>query len=147
MTDAETLILVADGGRARGFAERRRHGPLQELPGWSRAAPPTDRRARGRTGGTTITPGSGRSNVNETSPAEAAEARFLDGLAHELEHAAVVGRYERLVLVAPPRALGRLRGGLGPQASRRLEVSDPHDRLSETAADIRARLRDIRVPA
>jgi protein required for attachment to host cells len=146
MTEAETLIVVADGGRARGFAERRRHGPLQELPGWSRAAPPAERRGRGR-GGTTITPGSGRSNADEASPAEAAEARFLDGLAHELEHAAVVGRYERLVLVAPPRALGRLRGGLGPQASRRLEVSDPHDRLSATASEIRARLRDIRVPA
>ena len=142
----ETLVLTADGGRARGFAERRRHGRLGELPDWSRTAPEADRH-RGKTGGSTLSPGSGRSNVHDAAPADAAEKRFLEGLAHELERAAVSGAFERLVLIAPPRALGVLKHALGPHASRRLECADPHDRFDETADQIRGRLRALRVPA
>lgn len=145
--DAVTLIVVADGGRARGFEEKRRYGPLEESPHWARTAPEAERRGHGRPGGTTISPGSGRSNVREASPADAAETHFLERLAHDLERAALMDEYEQLVLIAPPRALGVLRGALGPRAGLRLEVCDHHDRLSETAASIRERLRDLRVPA
>jgi protein required for attachment to host cells len=142
----ETLILAADGGGARGFAERRRHGPLQELPRWSIEADAIERRGRGRPGGSAAQPGGGRSSIHAASSADAAEARFLKQLAADVEHAAVTGEFERLVLMAPPKALGLLRRELGPQASRRLEASDPHDRRTDTAIEIRARLRDIRIP-
>jgi len=143
----ETLILLADGGRAKGFAEHRRHGPLKALSEWTIDAPESDRRGHGKPGGTAPQPGSGRSNVYEASPADAAETRFLTRLATDLERAATAGQFKHLVMIAPPRALGVLRAALGPQASRRLETSEPHDRLSETAEEIRARLRDIRIPA
>ena len=32
--DGRTLVLVADGGRARLFEEARRGGPLHEHPDW-----------------------------------------------------------------------------------------------------------------
>lgn len=143
----ETLILVADGGRARGLAEHRRHGPLEERADWAIEAPESERRGHGKPGGATTSPGSRRSNVHDVSPADVAETRFLTKLAADLERAATAGQFDHLVMIAPPRALGILRGALGPQASRRLEASDPHDRLTETATDIRARLRDIRIPA
>jgi protein required for attachment to host cells len=143
----ETLILLADGARARGLAEHRRHGPLEARPDWTADAPASDRRGHGRTSGTAPQPDSGRSNVHDASPADAAESRFLTRLADDLEKAATAGAFEHLVLIAPPRALGVLRAALGPQASRRLEACDPHERLTETAAEIRARLRDIRIPA
>jgi protein required for attachment to host cells len=145
--DAATLVVVADGGRARGFVELRRYGRLHESPHWSRTAPTDERHGQGRSGGTTISPGSGRSNVHQASPADAAESKFLERLAQDLERAALMDEYEHFVLIAPPRALGVLRGALGPRASLRVEASEPHDRLAETADDIRMRLRDIRVPA
>jgi protein required for attachment to host cells len=143
----ETLVLLADGGRARGLAEHRRHGPLSEQADWAIEAPEADRRGHGKPGGTATQPGSGRSNVHDASPADAAEERFLRKLAANVERAATAGRFERLVLIAPPRALGLLRGALGSQASRRLEASEPHDWLAEGAAEIRAHLRDIRISA
>lgn len=143
----ETLILVADGGRARGLAEHRRHGPLEERADWNIEAPHSERRSYGKPGGTTTSPGSGRSSVHDVAPADLAEARFLQKLAANVEKAALSGQFDRLVVIAPPRALGMLRAAFGPQASRRLEASDPHDRLSESAMDIRARLRDIRIAA
>jgi protein required for attachment to host cells len=145
--NAATLILVADGGRVRGFVEQRRHGPLRESAEWARTAPADERRGHGRGGGTTISPGSGRSNVHEASPADAAETKFLEELAHDLERAALMDGFEHFVLIAPPRALGVLRGALGPRARLRVEASEPHDRLTETADAIRARLRAVRVPA
>lgn len=143
----ETLILLADGGRCRGLAEHRRHGPLTEQTDWTHDAPEADRHGHGKPGGTSIQPGSGRSNVHDASPTDAAETKFLTKLAADLERAATAGQFDHLVVIAPPRALGVLRAALGPQASRRLELSEPHDRLRESAAEIRVRLRDIRVPA
>jgi protein required for attachment to host cells len=145
--DVETLIVVADGGRCRGFVEHRRFGPLHELADWAREAPEEERHAAGQSGGSTVSPGAGRSNVHDAPPADAAEARFLEGLCRDIDAAVARGRFARLVLIAPPRSLGLLRAALGAQAARRLEASDPHDRLSETPEQIRLRLREVRVPA
>ena len=143
----ETLVILADGVQARGLAERRRHGPLAELASWSLKADEADRHLA-RTHGGTVTDrvGYGRDNVLEAPPAEAAEKRFLDGVAERINRSAAAGDFERLVLMAPPRALGVLRLALKPAVARRIDVTDDHERIKATADEVRVILRDLRIP-
>lgn len=143
----ETLVILADGVQARGLAERRGHGPLAELASWSLKADEADRHLA-RTHGGTVTDrvGYGRDNVLEAPPAEAAEKRFLEGVAERINRSAAAGEFERLVLMAPPRALGVLRQALKPAVLRRIDVTDDHERIKATADEVRAILRDLRIP-
>ena len=52
-----------------------------------------------------------------TGPRRHLEEEFMRRVAGELDRAAEAKYYDRLVLVAPPRALGMLRAGLGSHAS------------------------------
>jgi protein required for attachment to host cells len=54
--------------------------------------------------------GSGRSAVEQTDLHDLEERRFLTKLAERLDKAVLSGEIKSLVLVAPPRALGMLRG-------------------------------------
>lgn len=56
-------------------------------------------------------------------PHRAAEASFARHLANELEKAAATGRYDSLLLVAPPVFLGDLRKVLGAATLQRLRGS------------------------
>jgi protein required for attachment to host cells len=143
----ETLVILADGVQARGLAERRRHGPLAELGSWSLKADEADRHlARTHGGSVTDRVGYGRDNVLEAPPAEAAENRFLEGVAERINRSAAAGEFERLVLMAPPRALGVLRQALKPAVLRRIDVTDDHERIKATAEEVRVILRDLRIP-
>lgn len=148
MTDRiETLVILADGVQVRGLAERRRHGPLAELASWSLKADEHDRHWARTHGGTVNDRMSyGRDNVLEAPPAEAAEKRFLEGVAERLNRSAAAGEFEKLVLMAPPRALGVLRHALKPAVARRIEVTDDHERIKASTEDVRLILRDLRIP-
>lgn len=64
-------------------------------------------------------------------PHDRAVANFARELAHKLQHARVQNRYQRLVLVAPPRFLGLLRSSLdGPTTH--LVVGSLHKDLAAT---------------
>ncbi|MFN3515336.1 host attachment protein [uncultured Caulobacter sp.] len=143
----ETLIILADGARARGLAERRRYGRLTELDAWTLFADENDRH-RARTPGGAVFDrfGYGRDNIHDAPPADAAERRFLEGVAERINAGAAAGAFERLVLIAPPRALGVLRHALKPAVARRIEVTDDHERIGASAQEIRLLLRDLRVP-
>jgi protein required for attachment to host cells len=73
-------------------------------------------------------------------PHEAAERAFARGLADRLEAAAAAGRFERLILVAPPKFLGHLRAALGGAAGPRLRGSLDLDLTHAPLAEIVARL-------
>ena len=147
-TAIETLIVVADGGSVRAFAENQRHGSLKALAEWTEAAPRSDRHASAAYGGTAITRhGSARHSVNDAPPAVAAERRFLTKLGERIEREAQAGLFNQLVLIAPPKALGTLRGALGKAANARIEATEPHDRTDEPVDLLRQRLRDLRIPA
>lgn len=141
---ADTWIVVADGVGARLFEERRRTGALHLL---EEVKAPLEERLSGRSTGTVFErAGGGRHGVPEGSPEDAAEKKFLHGLAETLRQAAAAGRYHRLVLMAPPKALGELRSFLRDDAER-IELSDHHERVDESVEEIRARLRELRGPA
>lgn len=143
----ETLVILADGARARGLAEHRRHGPLCELPSWSLRADERERHLARTHGGTVAArAGYGRDNVLEAPAADAAETRFLESVAERINRSAAAGEFEHLVLMAPPRALGVLRQALKAAVARRIEVTDDHERVKATVDEIRAILRDLRIP-
>jgi protein required for attachment to host cells len=144
----ETLVVVADGGGARAFMEKVRHGPLTELASWASKAPKSERRGVGAHGGTTTSRfGHARHNVHDSSPAAAAERNFLVQLAERINQATVARQFDNLVVIAPPKALGTLRANMSPTAARCVEHTAPHDCGHETVEQLRQRLHNLRVPA
>jgi protein required for attachment to host cells len=145
--DRTTWIVTADGRNARVFEERRRHGPLHELEAMAIRLGSQDQPRAAHPGGTVHQSGGfSRHNIYASPPAEEAEERFLKRLAGELDRAAKDSRCEALVLIAPPRALGALRSALAHETRRLVLHEDPHDRVSDNAAELRERLRALRTP-
>ena len=104
-----TWVLVADGGRAR-VVKPRGPGRVLELVSEHKAelhrtaALGTDRPGRSHESATTA-----RHAHVTTDFHQAEENAFLRGLAKELDTERQAGRFDRLVVVAPPTALGALR--------------------------------------
>lgn len=145
MQDAvETWIVVADGSGARIFEESVRLGALRERE--DLAVTSHEDRKASSTHRATVTArvGYARHGAGDTDPAAAAEDRFLVELAARIDKAALAGAFRHLVLIAPPKALGALRGALAPATARRIEVCDHHERHGEDAAALRTRLQSLR---
>ena len=143
-TTAETWIVVADGAGARVFEERRKLGPLTERPDLALTSQEDRHQAPAHAGSVVDRSGFGRHAPAIADPAARAEERFLVELAALVDKAALANSFARLVIVAPPRALGVLRGALSPATARRIEACDPHERRHEDAKTLQARLRRLR---
>ena len=74
----------------------------------------------------------------KTDPHREAKRLFARHLAERLEAAS--GKYERLLLVAPPAFLGDLRGELGDVTRQRLRGTVDKDLTRSTLAEIAAQL-------
>lgn len=147
MAGVETWIVVADGKGARIFEERVRLGPVSEMPELAETSHEDRHLARAAQGTVTQRHGHGRHGVGDTEPARRAEHRFLQQIAKRVDAAGLAGAYEKLILIAPPDALGALREALSPATLKRVEVSDPHERHRADAAEIRERIRVLRANA
>lgn len=123
-----TWIVTADAAEARIFCERARTGPLQELPELRMAASAAE---------------SGRRRDGDHGQHEA-ELKFLRRVATRLALGATSGEFERLVLVGPPRALGLLKMALPPEVVKRIDVTDPHERMQDDPDALRQHLRQAR---
>jgi protein required for attachment to host cells len=143
-----TWVVVANGERARVLEQRRRGAPLCELPGWERQQTDEDRRlARHERAVEGQRFGFGRPTVNLRDFAEVAERRFLARFATQLRLARAQRRYEQLILIAPPRALGALKAELGRSCGRCIEHAEPHDGTAASPELLRERIRALRAPA
>ena len=138
-----SLLVVADGRRARRFEERRRGGPLIEVTsklGDLGAHLPRATAFRGRVhdrlGPASHTPG-------RITPAERREADFLDLVAERSAQLLRGGGHRDMVLMAAPRALGQLRRSLD-RAGVRVALAEARDYLVETPEMLRQRLRELR---
>lgn len=146
--DVTTWVVTADGRRAQAFEERRRFGPLHPVEAMTLRLEEEDHPRASHPGGTVHDRGGpGRHNAHEANPSAEAERRFLTRLAAQLERAAQEHKFEALVLIAPPKALGVLRETLGPAARRLVRHDEARDRVGETAEELRLRLRELRTPA
>jgi len=146
--DGVTWIVTADAVEARVFAEPRRAGDLHELPELRMTASDAERGAgRGQAASVHQRAGMGRHGAGERSPEHEAERRFLTRVAARLMLGAGRGEFDRLVLMAPPHALGALRQALPPTVAARVEVTDPHERKHDDAKMLRRHLREARAKA
>lgn len=105
-------ILVCDGGRARVLARSSPGAALAPVAGLTRAVelPRSAELGSERPGRTHESHGAARHAYEPRSDAhDKLEAEFLEGILADLDSRRQKGEFERLVIVAPPRALGILR--------------------------------------
>ena len=69
---------------------------------------------------------------------------FAKEIAHRLESARVAGKFERLVLMAPPAFLGILRGQLGSEVRKRVVGEVDKDLVMHSVEEIREHLPAMR---
>ena len=101
----------------------------------------TDRAGRGYESASPL-----RHAVGGADPHEAAMERFGAGIADLVNRAAVQDRFDGLVLVAPPRVLGRMRQALNDHARKRLILEEGRDLLGLPDAEQKTRLAALVTP-
>lgn len=112
---ADTWVAVLDG--ARGLILVNEGTAMQPKLAmhkvYHQENPPAHEQGRDRAGRYPDPGGQHRSAVEITDPHKKAEARFVDDIIGALEKEAASGAFEKLVLVAPPVALGEARKAAG----------------------------------
>lgn len=66
--------------------------------------------------------------------------KFVAQVAHAISSAAARNEFDRLILVAPPRALGELRAMLSPQVHKRIHGELDRDLTRASMADLESHL-------
>ena len=138
-----SLLLLADGRRARLFEERLRGGPLTEitdrlgdLAAEAPVASGSGGRVRDRMGRASHTTGG-------PGPHEKREEAFVSRVGARAAEEMRRGDYRDLILVAAPRALGQLRRIMEGEGLS-IALAEPHDRLTQTPESLRESLRELR---
>ncbi len=145
MLTGSTLVVVADGAIGRFLSRARPGSRLAGLVDHrmlvQRGEPERDRppRIHDRFGG-------GRRSVEDRQTAhEIAEEAFLGKVLERAVAPMDTGLTDHLVLCAPPKALGILRGGLPAKAKEKLLASVAKDITKETPEAINQRMLDLQV--
>jgi protein required for attachment to host cells len=141
-----TWILVADGERAAFFHNEgpgKGLQPISEL-GERRHGPDTHDMVSDKQGSMHGGPGTSGSAalLPRNDPHEAEEKRFVEHLAKELDQAAQAKRFDRLIIVAPPHALGNIRKALSAATAKLVTAEYHKDLTKNTSAEIAAHLED-----
>jgi len=132
------LVLVGDGQKAlflrnKGHAQ---HVQLVVEQVLERDNPPTREQGTDRPGRSNASVGVARSAMEETDWHQLAEERFAGELADALYRHAHANRFEKLVIVAPPKVLGNLRKALHAEVIARVAAEIPKELTSHPVAEI-----------
>jgi protein required for attachment to host cells len=117
MRKTKTWVVVADGSRARLFINDGPGKGLRLLQNGNIASehPPTREISTDRPGRTFDSTGGGRHAMEPPSDSHRhAKRAFAQDLAARLNQAQKQNAFDRIVLIAPPQALGDLRATLSP---------------------------------
>jgi protein required for attachment to host cells len=87
-----------------------------------------------------------RSAMEETDFHDQAEQRFVCNFAETLNHAALKRRFDRLIVMAPPRAIGWLRGCLHEETARRIVKELTGDYTNHPTLKLEALLKKQMAP-
>lgn len=139
----KTWVLVADRVRARLFEHDGGNALLNEIEAFvnPEGRDPAGSRGDTRPPRTFESVGSARHAIEpQTTPETKYADRFARRLHDALEQGRVQHRYERLVLVAPPRFLGALHGALGKNVRSHVVSEVRRNLTAMTAAQIREHL-------
>lgn len=140
-----TWILVCDGARARILVNRGRKTGLREIENAEHedARRPTRELGTDKPGRAYESTGASRHAMAPPTDWHRFEkAHFAKEMASIVNAAALEGRFDRLVLVAPPRVLGDLREALGPQARERVVGEIGKDLTNVSVHDLGSHLGD-----
>lgn len=132
------LVLVGDGQKAlflrnKGHAQ---HVKLVVEQVLERDNPPTREQGTDRPGRSSASVGVARSAMEETDWHHIAEERFAGELADALYRHAQADRFEKLVIIAPPKILGNLRKALHAEVTARVTAEIPKELTSHPVAEI-----------
>lgn len=146
MARTVTWIVVADGQRARILSNAGPGQGLEEVPGGEFEG--DDRQGReimaDRPGRTFDSGGQGRhSKEPHTDPRQVVEEGFLRRVLDHLATAANRNAFDRLVLVAEPRALGFLRKHLATPLQQRLHADLDKDLTKIPTQDLPGHLDSL----
>ena len=123
------LVLIADGARAKllrntGTARQPRFVTEFEL---YQDNPPTREQGTDRPGRYSAVDGVSRSAVEQTDWHQRAEDRFAQDVATLLNRIAHTRPFRRLVVIAAPKVLGKLRGAFDPEVATKVVAEIPKD--------------------
>ena len=141
-----TYVLIADGARARLFVVEEGTAVLKPALGQEFIGTnlPSREIASDRPGRSFDSAGSGRHAMEPpTDPHRHAERVFAQEVAAVLEDARQKNAFQRLVVVAPPKALGDLRGEFSVALRNRV-IAELHKDLTKVAIhDLPSHLAEI----
>src|SRR5688572_16467264 len=123
----QALILVGDGEKAIFL---RNIGSSQQLKltverVLDQENPPTREQGTDRPGRSHSSVGNSRSAMEETDWHQLAEDRFADDISQALYKLGQAGRFDELIVVAPPKVLGQLRDSFHKEVSARITAEIP----------------------
>lgn len=139
-----TWIVAADREHARVFEEKVLAGDVHELVDLAMRGDDVHGGARHHTGTVHDRHGAGRHGAGDHAADDEIARAFFGRLVEKLEAAERRGAFDSLVLMAPPRALGLLKGALSKALEKKLIGTDPHECVQERAEKIRTRLHKVR---
>lgn len=124
----EARVLVADGAKMLFFRNEGdgQYPDLKVLEA-SEQADPQDQEIKSGPAGRSNGPDGRGSAMGEADFHDQSEQRFLADAADMLNRGALAGDYEKLIIVAPPRALGELRKHYHSEVESRLIQEVPKD--------------------
>ena len=136
--DFDSLILVGDGRKALFF---RNKGDAQHLDlvverVLEQDDEPTREQGTDEPGRTRGPHGPAKSAMEPTDWHQLAEDRFAKDIAAALYRRAHAGRFDKLVVVAPPRVLGVLRKELHKEVVERITAELPKELTSHPVSEI-----------
>lgn len=146
MKKITTWLLLANGTEARLVCSEGRAGDLRELDAHLPEGPnrPAREIMANKPGRTYDSFGKGRHGMEPRSDPRALEShRFLSQVADRINQAAGRDAFDRLVLIAPPKALGVLRQELGGKAREKLIDQRDKDLTKIPLQDLPAHLEPL----
>jgi protein required for attachment to host cells len=135
-------VVVCDGSKALILENRgnEKHPDLSQTEIHERHTLPTHRLGGAAPGRVYQSFGSARSAVERPDLHDAGERHFLLDLAALLEEALSAGKTKRLIVIAPPRALGMLRSAYPPAVKSAIAAELKKDWVKLPIAEIERRL-------
>lgn len=124
-------VLTADASRARIIETHRllADGGFRQIAAYDNALQPSHAIGSDRPGRSFDSGHGGQRHAMQppSDPHREQKIKFADRLAHELNAAALAGKFERLAIAAPPAMLGDIRAALDAHARDRLFKSVAKD--------------------
>src|SRR3954451_4872029 len=141
-----TWVLLADGQNAAVYVNDGIGNGLAPLPEFTarRAGPDSHEIVSDRAGhrfGGAARAGSG-ATLPRNDPHEFEEKRFVEAISEKINRAALENRFDRLIVAAPPRALGQVRQALSKAASRRVTAEVNKDLIKDTPEGVAEHLKE-----